>query len=193
MWGYTTRAPRRFEARVIFKGSRRRFGSAPLSTMAGVSFEAALGRRRERCSRLRARLSPWGGGTNEETRDCPSRGGNSPASPTPPILPTTKAPEEKPKPNCCASIWDWLNASASDCPLSAYGITLYGTLRPQRHLSARGRRQEPEPPSKVNYSIQRNATVREQMARGLQRPQRLGDRPQDEGRPGPRRSAGAGR
>jgi len=43
-------------------------------------------------------------------------------------LPTTKAPEEKPKPNCWASVWDWLNASASDCPISAYGITLYGTL-----------------------------------------------------------------
>ena len=43
-------------------------------------------------------------------------------------LPTTKAPEEKPKPNCWASVWDWLNASASDCPISAYGITLYGTI-----------------------------------------------------------------
>src|SRR5271154_5020321 len=43
-------------------------------------------------------------------------------------LPTTKAPAEKPKPNCWASVWDWLNASAADCPISAYGITLYGTL-----------------------------------------------------------------
>ena len=42
-------------------------------------------------------------------------------------LPTTKAPE-KAKPNCFASFWTWFNASASDCPLSAYGITLYGTL-----------------------------------------------------------------
>ena len=43
-------------------------------------------------------------------------------------LPTTKAPAESAKPNCFASFWDWLNASASDCPLSAYGVTLYGTL-----------------------------------------------------------------
>ena len=42
-------------------------------------------------------------------------------------LPTTKA-SEKAKPNCFASFWTWFNASASDCPLSAYGITLYGTL-----------------------------------------------------------------
>ena len=42
-------------------------------------------------------------------------------------LPTTKAPE-KAKPNCWASVWDWLNTSAADCPISAYGITLYGTL-----------------------------------------------------------------
>ena len=42
-------------------------------------------------------------------------------------LPTTKAPE-KAKPNCWASFWDWLNTSAADCPIGAYGITLYGTL-----------------------------------------------------------------
>ena len=42
-------------------------------------------------------------------------------------LPTTKTPD-KPKPNCWASVWDWLNSSAADCPISAYGITLYGTL-----------------------------------------------------------------
>ncbi len=43
-------------------------------------------------------------------------------------LPTTKAPLAAPPPNCWASFWTWLNSSASDCPLSAYGITLYGTL-----------------------------------------------------------------
>jgi predicted porin len=43
-------------------------------------------------------------------------------------LPTTKAPAPAPAPNCFASFWTWLNSSASDCPLSAYGITLYGTL-----------------------------------------------------------------
>ena len=42
-------------------------------------------------------------------------------------LPTTKAPD-KAKPNCWASVWDWLNTSAADCPISAYGITFYGTL-----------------------------------------------------------------
>jgi hypothetical protein len=33
-------------------------------------------------------------------------------------LPTTTAPE-KPKPNCWASVWDWLNTSAADCPIGA--------------------------------------------------------------------------
>src|SRR5208283_1409662 len=42
-------------------------------------------------------------------------------------LPTKKAPAAAP-PNCWASFWTWLNSSADDCPLSAYGITLYGTL-----------------------------------------------------------------
>jgi hypothetical protein len=42
-------------------------------------------------------------------------------------LPTTKVPD-KAKPNCWASVWDWLNTSAADCPIGAYGITLYGTL-----------------------------------------------------------------
>ena len=42
-------------------------------------------------------------------------------------LPTTKAPD-KAKPNCWASVWDWLNTSAADCPIGAYGITLYGML-----------------------------------------------------------------
>ncbi len=43
-------------------------------------------------------------------------------------LPTTKEAAPAPKPNCYASFWTWLNASADDCPISAYGITLYGTL-----------------------------------------------------------------
>ncbi len=30
--------------------------------------------------------------------------------------------------NCRASFWSWLNASASDCPIGAYGFTVYGTL-----------------------------------------------------------------
>jgi hypothetical protein len=45
-------------------------------------------------------------------------------------LPTTKAVVEQtaPKPNCSASFRDWLNSSASDCPLTYAGITLYGTV-----------------------------------------------------------------
>ena len=43
-------------------------------------------------------------------------------------LPTKKEAVPAPTPNCYASFWTWLNSSASDCPLSYYGITLYGTL-----------------------------------------------------------------
>ena len=32
------------------------------------------------------------------------------------------------KPNCWASPWDWLNSSANDCPLSAYGVTIAANL-----------------------------------------------------------------
>jgi predicted porin len=32
------------------------------------------------------------------------------------------------KPDCFAAFSNWLNASAADCPLSAYGITFYGTI-----------------------------------------------------------------
>ena len=70
-------------------------------------------------------------------------------------LPTTKAPA-KAKPNCFASFWDWLNASASDCPLSAYGITLYGTLDLNATYLNEGVNKSPTA-DKVNYAIQRNA------------------------------------
>ena len=40
----------------------------------------------------------------------------------------TQAPPVSDKPNCWASFSSWLNASASDCPIGAYGVTLYGTL-----------------------------------------------------------------
>ncbi len=44
-------------------------------------------------------------------------------------LPTTKGPAAAAaKPDCWSSFWNWLNHSATDCPLSAYGVTLYGTL-----------------------------------------------------------------
>ena len=70
-------------------------------------------------------------------------------------LPTTKAPE-KAKPNCWASAWDWLNTSAADCPISAYGITLYGTLDLNATYLHEGVEKSPAA-DKVNYSIQRNA------------------------------------
>ena len=44
-------------------------------------------------------------------------------------VPTAKVVEPPSAPsNCWASLWDWLNASANDCPLAYAGITLYGTL-----------------------------------------------------------------
>ena len=70
-------------------------------------------------------------------------------------LPTTKAPE-KAKPNCWASVWDWLNASASDCPISAYGITLYGTIDVNASYVHEGVDKSPAA-DKINYGIQRNA------------------------------------
>jgi predicted porin len=72
-------------------------------------------------------------------------------------LPTAKAPEpDKSKPNCWASVWDWFKASASDCPLSAYGITLYGTLDVNASYLHEGVGFSPSA-DKINYSIQRNA------------------------------------
>jgi predicted porin len=72
-------------------------------------------------------------------------------------LPTTKSPAPaKAAPNCWASVWDWLNASASDCPLSAYGITLYGNLDVNATYLHEGVGYSPSA-DKVNYSIQRNA------------------------------------
>jgi hypothetical protein len=41
-------------------------------------------------------------------------------------LPTKEQPT--PPPNCYGSLWGWLNTSASDCPLTYAGFTLYGTL-----------------------------------------------------------------
>ena len=43
-------------------------------------------------------------------------------------LPTKKTPPAAAKPNCYASFWTWLDSTAADCPLSAYGITVYGTI-----------------------------------------------------------------
>jgi predicted porin len=43
-------------------------------------------------------------------------------------LPSKKEAAPAPKPNCWAGLWTWLNTSADDCPIGAYGITLYGNL-----------------------------------------------------------------
>jgi predicted porin len=43
-------------------------------------------------------------------------------------LPTKKTPPAAEKPNCYASFWTWLDSTVADCPLSAYGITVYGTI-----------------------------------------------------------------
>jgi len=43
-------------------------------------------------------------------------------------IPTKKTPPAPAATNCYASFWDWLNASAADCPLSVAGFTLYGTI-----------------------------------------------------------------
>ncbi len=43
-------------------------------------------------------------------------------------LPASKASEPPIARSCFSSVWDWLNASVSDCPLSYAGFTLYGTI-----------------------------------------------------------------
>ena len=44
-------------------------------------------------------------------------------------LPSTHGPQQSAaEASCLASLWNWWNASASDCPLSYAGFTLYGTL-----------------------------------------------------------------
>jgi predicted porin len=43
-------------------------------------------------------------------------------------LPTKKTPPAAAKPNCYATFMTWLDSTAADCPLSAYGVTLYGTI-----------------------------------------------------------------
>jgi predicted porin len=44
-------------------------------------------------------------------------------------LPTSKAPPAPPAPvSCFASFYDWLSASAKDCPLTYMGVTVYGQI-----------------------------------------------------------------
>ncbi len=71
-------------------------------------------------------------------------------------LPTTKAPAAAPPPNCWSSFWSWLNASASDCPLSAYGVTLYGTLDVNTFYAPNGSQYSPVA-TQPYYGIQKPA------------------------------------
>ena len=73
-------------------------------------------------------------------------------------LPTGKEAASAPKPNCWASIWAWLNTSASDCPIGAYGITLFGNLDLAGAYLSNGNGLGYSPSAdKVNYGIQKNA------------------------------------
>ena len=71
-------------------------------------------------------------------------------------LPTKKEAAPAAKPNCFASFWDWLNASASDCPLTYAGITLYGTLDVSATDLHEGVGSNPSA-DKDSYGIQKNA------------------------------------
>ncbi len=71
-------------------------------------------------------------------------------------LPTTKAPAEAPEPNCWASFSSWLISSASECPLSAYGVTFYGALDLGASYLAPSVGYSPST-DKLNYGIQKNA------------------------------------
>ncbi len=71
-------------------------------------------------------------------------------------LPTTKAHAAATPPNCWASLWNWLNASTSDCPISAYGVTLYGTLDVNAVYLSQGANLNPSA-DKLLYGIQKGA------------------------------------
>lgn len=43
-------------------------------------------------------------------------------------LPTKKTAPAPAAPNCYASLWSWLDSSPADCPLSLYGVTVYGAI-----------------------------------------------------------------
>jgi predicted porin len=70
-------------------------------------------------------------------------------------LPPKSAAEGAP-PDCFSSLWTYLSSSASDCPLTYAGVTLYGTLDGGYGYETHG---VPGNPSagKVNYGIQKNS------------------------------------
>ena len=70
-------------------------------------------------------------------------------------LPTKKEVVPAPKPNCWGSFWTWLNSSADDCPIGAYGITLYGTVDVGLGYQSWGATFNPSA-DKNNYGIQKS-------------------------------------
>ena len=76
------------------------------------------------------------------------------AADLPATAPSTAAPSA-PK-SCFASLWNWLNPSANDCPMTYAGITLYGTLDVGATFLSQGVGYSPSA-DKLNYFIQKNA------------------------------------
>ncbi len=73
-------------------------------------------------------------------------------------LPTTapSTPAPSPPTSCFSSLWNWLNASASECPMTYAGVTLYGTLDVGATYLSEGVGYSPSA-DKLNYVIQKNA------------------------------------
>jgi hypothetical protein len=93
---------------------------------------------------------------NEETRSCPDRNETRQPRPCGRSADDEASALEKAKPNPWASLRDWLNASAVDCPIGTYGITLYGTLDLNATYLHKGVEKSPAA-DKLNFSIQKNA------------------------------------
>ena len=68
----------------------------------------------------------WGG--DEKTWNCLAGGGHRRTSPAPRISGADAPSQAKTPPNCWGSLWDVLNTSPADCPLTYAGFTLYGTI-----------------------------------------------------------------
>lgn len=70
----------------------------------------------------------------------------------------TKKEVSTPPPNCFASFWTWLNSTASDCPLSAGPITVYGTIDVGGGYYSSGAERNPSA-DKMAYAIQKYSNV----------------------------------
>ncbi len=71
-------------------------------------------------------------------------------------LPTKQESAATAKPNCWASVWDWLNSSPGDCPIGAYGVALFANLDVGLAYLSQGPGFNPSA-DKLAYGIQRNA------------------------------------